>query len=159
VGLDAGAVEEFSKYIGVFLGECLVAVHGGEWRYSAEHREWSVYFENLNLFTFPRGKAAKHLSLGAEDSILYLFDYIGTLIERGGVNLHFSDKVSATDEGRRVDPFLLDWGPATVEVLVSDGQKSTVIHAVNHHLTTPEGQERSSRFMGALARYFETFKD
>jgi hypothetical protein len=71
--LDETSVNGLANSIGSFLGECIIANHGGVWR-EAEGT-WGVYFDEKNA-AYPFAKAQKHLLNGRADSILSFYDVI-----------------------------------------------------------------------------------
>jgi hypothetical protein len=71
--LDKSSVDGLANSIGSFLGECIIATHGGTWREA--DGTWGVYFDEENA-AYPFAKAQKHLLNGSEDSILSFFDTI-----------------------------------------------------------------------------------
>ena len=75
--LDKSSVDGLANSIGSFLGECIIANHGGAWR-EAEGT-WGVYFDEKNA-AYPFAKVQKHLLNGSEDSILSFYDVIPVLL-------------------------------------------------------------------------------
>jgi hypothetical protein len=71
--LDESSVNGLANSIGSFLGECIVANHGGAWREA--DGTWGVYFDEKNA-AYPFAKVQKHLLNGAGDSILSFYDVI-----------------------------------------------------------------------------------
>lgn len=71
--LEEDALYGLSNPIGAFLGECIIANHGGQWR--AAEDTWGVYFDEQNA-AYPFAKAYKHLLNGSGDSILSFYDTI-----------------------------------------------------------------------------------
>ena len=71
--LDESAVDGLSNSIGAFLGECVIANHGGRWRES--EGTWGVHFDKDNA-AYPFAKVKKHLSNGNVDSVLSFYDVI-----------------------------------------------------------------------------------
>ena len=71
--LDEPTVLGLSNSIGAFLGECIIANHGGQWRES--EGAWGVYFDEENA-AYPFAKVQKHLLHGSGDSILSFYDVI-----------------------------------------------------------------------------------
>jgi hypothetical protein len=69
----------FVELIGSYLGECVIHAYGGEWR--LQDGQWGVFFDDSNA-VFPFDKVRKQLQngLAAGDSILGLFDMIGSVI-------------------------------------------------------------------------------
>ncbi len=56
--------------LGAFLGECLIAVYGGEWR--MEPGGWAVRFDELAA-VYPFTRVRAHLVNGAGDSVLAFY--------------------------------------------------------------------------------------
>lgn len=77
--LEESAVVGLSNSIGAFLGECIIANHGGQWR-EAEGT-WGVYFDEENA-AYPFAKVQKHLLNGGEDSILSFYDVIPVVFSK-----------------------------------------------------------------------------
>lgn len=71
--LEEPTIAGLSNTIGAFLGECIIANHGGQWRNS--EGGWGVYFDEENA-AYPFAKAQKHLVNGSEDSVLSFYDVI-----------------------------------------------------------------------------------
>jgi hypothetical protein len=71
--LEESAVEGIYTSIGAFLGECIIANYGGEWRET--EGAWGIYFDDENA-AYPFAKVQKHLLHGSEDSILSFYDVI-----------------------------------------------------------------------------------
>lgn len=71
--LEESATIGLSNSIGAFLGECIIANHGGEWRET--EGMWGVYFDDENA-AYPMAKVQKHLLNGSGDSILSFYDVI-----------------------------------------------------------------------------------
>ena len=71
--LEASAVDGLSNSIGAFLGECIIANHGGQWRES--EGTWGIYFDEKNA-AYPFAKVQKQFMNGGEDSILSFYDVI-----------------------------------------------------------------------------------
>jgi hypothetical protein len=74
--LDEPSIDGLASWIGSFLGECIIANYGGEWRESDVM--WGVFFSEANdkNAAFPFNKVRKQLSNGATDSILSFYDVI-----------------------------------------------------------------------------------
>lgn len=72
-------LQNLISVLGSFLGECVVRVHGGEWR--NVDRGWGVYFTNSSA-AFPFAKVSKQFASGLEggDSILGFFDMIPEIL-------------------------------------------------------------------------------
>jgi hypothetical protein len=77
--LDESSVNGLANSIGSFLGECIIANHGGAWREA--HGTWGIYFDEENA-VYPFAKVQKHLLNGAGDSILSLYDMIPVVFGR-----------------------------------------------------------------------------
>lgn len=77
--LDEASIDGLVYWIGSFLGECVVANYGGEWRES--EGTWGVFFseENDKSAAFPFNRVRKQLLNGAGDSILSFYDVIAVL--------------------------------------------------------------------------------
>lgn len=73
-GIDETLIDGLSVSIGAFLGECIRASYGGEWRQS-EDGSWGVYFDDMNA-AYPFAKVQKQLKNGKEDSILSFYEVI-----------------------------------------------------------------------------------
>jgi hypothetical protein len=71
--LEESALLGLSNSIGAFLGECIIANHGGQWR--ASEGSWGVYFDEESA-AYPVTKVQKHLLNGSGDSILSFYDVI-----------------------------------------------------------------------------------
>jgi len=72
--IDETLMDGLSSSIGAYLGECIRASYGGEWRQS-EDGAWGVYFDDLNA-AYPFAKVQKQLRNGIEDSILSFYEVI-----------------------------------------------------------------------------------
>lgn len=72
--IDETLLDGLSSSIGAFLGECIRASYGGEWRQS-EDGAWGVYFDDMNA-AYPFAKVQKQLKNGREDSILSFYEVI-----------------------------------------------------------------------------------
>jgi hypothetical protein len=91
--VDKGEVdtsETLCDNLGSFLGTCIIESYGGTWQ-DTEHG-WAVVLDS-DLAVFPFNKVLKHLTDGAGDSVLGLFNSIPALIA------HTSGKVDATAAG------------------------------------------------------------
>lgn len=68
--------------IGSFLGECIIANYGGQWRES--EGSWGVFFSERNdrSAAFPFNKVRKQLLNGADDSILSFYDVIPIVFDK-----------------------------------------------------------------------------
>lgn len=71
------ATEELCDNLGSFLGTCIIETYGGTWQ-DTEHG-WAVVMAG-DLAVFPFNKTLKHLTEGADDSVLGLFNSIPALI-------------------------------------------------------------------------------
>jgi hypothetical protein len=76
--IDETLMEGLSISIGAFLGECVRASYGGEWRQS-EDGAWGVYFYDMNA-AFPFAKVQKQIKNGREDSILSFYEVISIVL-------------------------------------------------------------------------------
>jgi hypothetical protein len=78
--VDQGGVEASETLcdnLGSFLGTCIIETFGGTWQ-DTEHG-WAVVLDG-DLAVFPFNKVLKHLTEGAGDSVLSLFNGIPPLI-------------------------------------------------------------------------------
>lgn len=71
------ASEELCDNLGSFLGTCIIETYGGTWQ-DTEHG-WAVVMAE-DLAVFPFNKTLKHLTEGAGDSVLSLFNGIPALL-------------------------------------------------------------------------------
>ena len=71
------ATEELCDNLGSYLGTCIIETYGGTWQ-DTEHG-WAVVMAD-DLAVFPFNKTLKHLTEGADDSVLGLFNTIPALI-------------------------------------------------------------------------------
>ena len=69
--------------IGSFLGECIIANYGGQWRQSGKGA-WGVYFEN-NSAAFPFAKVQKAFSEGSEGDSIASFYRVAKLFKEGKI--------------------------------------------------------------------------
>jgi hypothetical protein len=69
--------------IGSFLGECIIANYGGEWKQS-EAGAWGVYFDN-NSAAFPFAKVQKAFSEGGQYDSIASFYRISKLFQEGKI--------------------------------------------------------------------------
>jgi hypothetical protein len=76
--IDESLIDGLSVSIGAFLGECIRASYGGEWRRS-EEGDWGVYFDDMNA-AFPLAKVQKQLKSGREDSVLSFYEVIPVVL-------------------------------------------------------------------------------
>ena len=77
--VDRGSVEateELCDNLGSYLGTCIIETYGGTWQ-DTEHG-WAVVMVD-DLAVFPFNKTLKHLTEGAGDSVLSLFNGIPAL--------------------------------------------------------------------------------
>lgn len=77
--LDKSSVDGLANSIGSFLGECIIANHGGTWREADE--TWGIYFDEKNA-AYPFAKVQKHLLNGRADSILSFYDVIPVVFSK-----------------------------------------------------------------------------
>ena len=78
--VDRGSVEateELCDNLGSYLGTCIIETYGGTWQ-DTEHG-WAVVMVD-DLAVFPFNKTLKHLTEGADDSVLSLFNSIPALM-------------------------------------------------------------------------------
>ena len=73
--LTPQSVTKLAHVIGSYLGECIVRIHGGQWRQS--EGRWGVFYDNGNG-VFPFAKVRKQFKNGRDrgDSILGFLDLI-----------------------------------------------------------------------------------
>jgi hypothetical protein len=91
IGRTRDAIREKSggKYtglvnvIGSFLGECIIANFGGQWKQS-ENGAWGVYFEN-NSAAFPFAKVQKAFSEDGQFQSIASFYRISKLFREGNI--------------------------------------------------------------------------
>jgi hypothetical protein len=74
---DVEATEELCDNLGSYLGTCIIETYGGTWQ-DTEHG-WAVVLDG-DLAVFPFNKTLKHLTEGAGDSVLGLFNSIPALM-------------------------------------------------------------------------------
>ena len=72
-GMDDDTVEGLVGVLGCWLGECIIACHGGEW--AEIDGEWGVRFDENNA-AFPFGKTRKQFRNGSSDSVSSFFETI-----------------------------------------------------------------------------------
>jgi len=67
--------------IGAFLGECVIANHGGRWR--EDEHGWGVFFDDGNA-AYPFAKVRKQFDNGREggDSVHSFYETIGVLFNK-----------------------------------------------------------------------------
>ncbi len=80
--LDESSVNGLANSVGAFLGECIIANYGGQWRES--EGGWGVFFSESDErdAAFPFNKARKQLLYGAEDSILSFYNVLPVILGR-----------------------------------------------------------------------------
>lgn len=59
--LSSGSIDRLISVLGSFLGECIIASYGGEWREHEGH--WAVRFGN-GMLAFPFAKVEKQFANG-----------------------------------------------------------------------------------------------
>jgi hypothetical protein len=81
---DPDKASGLATVLGAFLGECIAAEVGGEWRLREEDGGWGVELRE-NSFAFPFAKVEKQLrnGLDAGDSILGFYDTAVNTIATG----------------------------------------------------------------------------
>lgn len=74
-----GQIENMSELFACFLGECIRATYGGEWR--KRDGTWGVFFEDSSA-VFPFSKVRRQFESGNEsgESILGLFDVLPEIL-------------------------------------------------------------------------------
>lgn len=82
---SADDCDRMALAIGAFLGECMVAVYGGQWREDAE-RGPGVHLPAADITAFPLTKAGKHIRGDHSDSVASFFDVAGAIIAKGGID-------------------------------------------------------------------------
>jgi hypothetical protein len=82
LNLDESSIDGITNSIGSFLGECIIANYGGQWRES--EGTWGVFFSDRDdrSAAFPFNKVRKQLLNGAEDSILSFYDVIPVVFDK-----------------------------------------------------------------------------
>ena len=78
--------DQVANNLGAVLGECLRAVYGGTWSFHEQAEAWGVYVGSGLGTVFPSAKVYKQLRNGPEDSVLSLFDVVGSIIAAGGID-------------------------------------------------------------------------
>jgi hypothetical protein len=73
---DEAAAERMTQTLGSYLGECVIACYGGEWR--EREGSWAVAFDAGNA-AFPFNKVRKQFANGSEDGVLGWFKAIPSL--------------------------------------------------------------------------------
>lgn len=76
--LDEKTQKGFVVMFGAFLGEAIIAVHGGEWQ---EHDKGGWGVNSHDLLSFPFTKVAKLIDNGPEDSISAFLSLIPIVAE------------------------------------------------------------------------------
>lgn len=76
---SGAAAEQLSGVLGSFLGECIRAEYGGEWRET--ENGLAVAFSDGNA-AFPFNKIRKQIENGGEDSIASFYNSIAVLFNR-----------------------------------------------------------------------------
>ena len=71
------------NFIGSFLGECIIANFGGQWKQS-DKGAWGVYFEN-NTAAFPFTKVQKAFAKGGEADSIAGFYRVSKMFKEGKV--------------------------------------------------------------------------
>jgi len=67
--------ERIIKNAGIWLGECISTLFGGQWQYNEEFKEWGISFAKNKLIkfdeltAFPISKAYKQYENGLSDSV------------------------------------------------------------------------------------------
>ena len=81
LSLDESSIDGIATSIGSFLGECIIANYGGQWRES--EGTWGVFFSDRDdrNAVFPFNKVRKQLLNGAEDSILSFYEVIPVVFD------------------------------------------------------------------------------
>jgi hypothetical protein len=82
LNLDQPSIDGLATTIGSFLGECIIANYGGQWRES--EGTWGVFFSERNdrSAAFPFNKVRKQLMNGAEDSIFSFYEVIPVVFSK-----------------------------------------------------------------------------
>jgi len=70
---DETAIERMSQMLGSFIGECVIACYGGEWK--EQEGSWAVDFGGGNA-AYPFNKVRKQFLHGGEDSVQSWFETI-----------------------------------------------------------------------------------
>jgi hypothetical protein len=76
-GFPRGERERLVSYLGAFVGECIIAIHGGQWAL-AEHAVWGVQ-ATKHVWCDPRSKVEKHFDNDQGQSSAYFVEFIPTL--------------------------------------------------------------------------------
>ena len=61
--------ERIIKNAGIWLGECIRTLFGGQWQYNEEFKEWGIAFTKKELTAFPISKVYKQYENGLSDSV------------------------------------------------------------------------------------------
>jgi hypothetical protein len=77
--MDEAGVHQMTQNLGSYLGECVIACYGGEWR--QEEGMWAVTFNEANA-VFPFNKVGKQFANGSEDSVRGWFETIPVIFAR-----------------------------------------------------------------------------
>jgi len=67
--LKSKEAERIIKNAGIWLGECIRTLFGGQWQYNEEFKEWGITFTKNELTAFPISKAYKQYENGLSDSV------------------------------------------------------------------------------------------
>jgi len=67
--LKSKEAEKIVLSAGIWFGECLRALFGGQWHYEEQYKEWGILFTKKELTAFPISKAFKQYKNGLEDSV------------------------------------------------------------------------------------------
>jgi hypothetical protein len=80
LNLDEPSVDGLTNWIGSFLGECIIANYGGEWR--EWKGTWGIFFsdEDDKNAAFPFNKVRKQFLNGEGDSILSFYDVLPVVL-------------------------------------------------------------------------------
>lgn len=71
--------DKLSQVLGSFVGECIIACYGGEWR--DDDYGWGVFFDDKNA-SYPITKVRKQFENGSTDSVYGFFQNIGVIYKR-----------------------------------------------------------------------------
>jgi hypothetical protein len=74
---DEASIEQMSQTLGSFVGECVIACYGGEWR--EEDGSWAIDFGGGNV-AYPFNKVRKQFLHGEEDSVQSWFQTIPLIL-------------------------------------------------------------------------------
>ncbi|MDQ3817230.1 MAG: hypothetical protein M3362_06020 [Acidobacteriota bacterium] len=80
--LDEASIDGLTASIGSFLGECIIANYGGQWRES--NGMWGIFFSEASdrNAAFPFNKVRKQLSRGESDSILSFYNVLPVIFDK-----------------------------------------------------------------------------